>query len=96
MTDGHKDLQAAEYVLGTLSPESRLDIDQALERDRELQGLVAKWEQHFGSLLESGESVANLVPVNVPATPENAKRLRSRLAFLDDRILSLYEEDLKA
>jgi len=62
MKDGNKDLQAAEYVLGTLSPESHLAVAEALERDRELQGLVAKWEQHFGSLLEQGSPQNSLEP----------------------------------
>lgn len=44
---------------------------------------------------ESGGSVADLIPVNVPATPENAAMLKSRLRMLDERVLSQYKEDLK-
>ena len=45
---------------------------------------------------QKGKSVANLIPVNVPATKENAEMLRTRLDFLDKNILSEYEDDLKA
>lgn len=41
-----------------------------------------------------GESVANLIPVNVPATPGNADLLRRRLAFLNKKILSVHMDDL--
>jgi hypothetical protein len=44
---------------------------------------------------EKGESVANLIPVNVPATKENANMLKTRLDFLDAKILFEYQEDLK-
>ncbi|EGR0711318.1 TPA: hypothetical protein LMR99_004141 [Vibrio alginolyticus] len=52
--------------------------------------------QEWVEAAECGDSVADLVPVNVPATPENASKLKSRLAMLDERVLNLYEEDLKA
>ena len=52
--------------------------------------------QDWVEAAESGKSIDNLAPVNVPATPENAAKLKSRLAMLDDRILSRYEGDLKA
>lgn len=41
-----------------------------------------------------GESVAELIPVNVPATKENGELLRKKLLFLDERVLSDYREDL--
>lgn len=44
----------------------------------------------------NGKSVADLIPVNVPASPSNAELLRKRLDFLDQRVLSDYQEDLKA
>lgn len=45
---------------------------------------------------EKGESVAELVPVNVSATKENAKNLKIRLKLIDENILSEYQDDLKA
>ena len=43
---------------------------------------------------KKGGSVEKLIPVNVPPTPENAKRLESRLSILDKEILSNYADDL--
>ena len=43
----------------------------------------------------AGRSVEGLIPVNVPPTEENTRRLESRLRFLDKEILSNYGDDLK-
>lgn len=57
---------------------------------------------YIGAMLEwvdaaqKGGSVASLIPVNLPATRENALKLKTRLDFLDSRILPEYEGDLKA
>lgn len=53
-------------------------------------GAMTEWVE----AASKGESVAELIPVDVPATPENAELLRTRLAFLDSRILSQYKGDL--
>ena len=59
-------------------------------------------DSYIGAMLDwvkaadRGESVDKLIPVNVPATKENAEQLRVRLQFLDDNVLSGYAEDLKA
>lgn len=44
---------------------------------------------------KAGRSVEELIPVNVPPTPENAAQLESRLRFLDEKILSDYADDLE-
>jgi hypothetical protein len=44
---------------------------------------------------KAGKDVSKLIPVNVPPTPEWARKLETRLKFLYDEILSAYEEDLK-
>ncbi len=54
-------------------------------------GLMEDWVQ----AAEKGDSVAELVPVNVPATPENAVMLKSRLTMLDESVLIQHEDDLK-
>ena len=51
--------------------------------------------QEWVEAAENGDSVADIVPVNVPATKDNARKLKSRLIMLDERVLNLYEEDLK-
>ena len=60
---------------------------------------VAALNGYIGALLEwvdaaeNGKSVANLIPVNVPATKDNAKKLKSRLDYLDKNILINYQDD---
>jgi hypothetical protein len=46
-------------------------------------GAMEKWV----SAAKVGDSVAELIPVNVPATLNNARTLEKRLNFLDERIL---------
>lgn len=43
---------------------------------------------------EKGESVADVIPVNIPANPVNATMLAKRLKFLDEKILVKYQGDL--
>ena len=43
-----------------------------------------------------GGPVDDLIPVNVPATLENALMLKSRLEFLDEKVLSQYTEDIES
>jgi hypothetical protein len=44
---------------------------------------------------KSGESVVDLIPVNLPATMENAKKLEWRLSLLEEYVLGDYADDLK-
>jgi hypothetical protein len=53
-------------------------------------GAMTEWVE----AASNGESVAELIPVDVPATLANAELLRKRLSFLDTRILSQYRKDL--
>lgn len=53
-------------------------------------GAMSEWVQ----AAKNGESVADLIPVNVPATLENATMLESRLKFLDEKILTKHQADL--
>jgi len=50
--------------------------------------------QDWVEAAKAGRSVENLIPINVPPTPENAARIESRLRFLDKEILSKYADDL--
>ncbi len=52
--------------------------------------------QEWVEAAERGTATDHLIPVNVDPTPENAARLKVRLEFLDEKILSGYGEDLKA
>jgi len=46
----------------------------------------------WAAAARKGKSVGGLAPVNVPATPENAEMLGSRLRFLEQKILPMLKE----
>jgi hypothetical protein len=52
--------------------------------------------QEWVDAARAGGSVAELIPVNVPPTVENAERLSRRLQFIDEEILPQYARDLEA
>ena len=54
-------------------------------------GAMTKWVE----AAKNGRTVAGLIPVNVPPTPENAAQLQSRLDFLNKEILSRYPGSLR-
>jgi len=78
------------------------DLPSAYITTDECPNPAAALDGYIGAMLEwvdatqKGKSVAELIPVNVPATKENANMLKTRLDFLDERILSEYQEDLNA
>ncbi|MER9851054.1 hypothetical protein NKJ55_27790 [Mesorhizobium sp. M0106] len=51
-----------------------------------LDGYIGAMEE-WVEAARRGDSVADLIPVNVPASPANAEMLDSRLKFLDERVL---------
>ncbi|MCU7801553.1 MAG: anti-sigma factor [Candidatus Thiodiazotropha sp. (ex Lucinoma borealis)] len=53
---------AGEYVLGTLQGQDRIDFEQRLNSDVQLQGEVDAWHQRFAPMLDGIE----------PVTPPNA------------------------
>lgn len=78
------------------------DLPPAYLTADECQNPAAALDGYIGAMLEwvdaaqKGESIAELIPVNVPATKENGDALKSRLDFLDEKILTEYQNDLKA
>lgn len=75
-------------VVGDLPP-AYLTLDECPNPGTALDGYIGAMEE-WVEAAEKGRSVADLIPVNVPATPEYAEMLRTRLAFLDREILSNY------
>ncbi len=73
------------YITAEDSPNPACALDSYI-------GAMEEWVE----AAENERSVSNLVPVNVPATKENAKNLKVRLMMLDEKILSKYKEDLQA
>lgn len=72
------------YITTEESPNPATALDSYI-------GAMEEWVE----AASSGRSVEGLIPVNVPPTEENARRLASRLRFLDEKILSDYSDDLQ-
>ena len=60
-----------------------------------LRGYVSEM-QLWVDAAKGGEAVSDLIPVNIPPTPENAARLESRLAFIRSRLLAVPAESLES
>jgi len=75
-------------------PSAYINIDESPNPACALDGYIGAMEEWIKAV-KSGKSVEKLIPVNAPATIENAKDLEKRLKFIDKEILSYYSEDLK-
>lgn len=80
-------------VIGDL-PSAYITAEDAPNPASALDGYVGAMEEWVEAAL-TGKPTTDLIPVNVDPTPENARRLESRLQFLDREILSRYADDLK-
>ena len=80
-------------VVGDLPP-AYITTEEAPNPATALDSYIGAMEEWIKAAREA-RSVEGLIPVNVPPTTENADSLESRLRFLDQEILSQYEEDLK-
>lgn len=80
-------------VVGDLPP-AYLTVDECPNPAAALDGYVGAMLEWVDAA-QKGESVADLIPVNVPATKENAEMLKVRLDFLNERVLSEFQGDLK-
>ena len=80
-------------VVGDLPP-AYLTCDQCPNPASALDGYIGAMSE-WVSAVENGESVAALIPVNVKSTLENADKIKTRLNFLDERILIDYKDDLR-
>lgn len=81
-------------VVGDLPP-AYLTVEECPNPATALDGYNGAMQEWVDAATK-GKSVADIIPVNVPATPEHAAMLRSRIEFLEENILSLYQEDLRA
>jgi hypothetical protein len=78
-------------VVGDL-PSAYLVIDRAPNPACALRAYVELMTE-WCDAAERGDRVDDLIPVNVPPTKEWASELRSRLTFLDEKILLPYYQD---
>ena len=77
-------------VIGDV-PSAYITCDDANDPYEALDGYVGAMEA-WVEAARSGTSVADLVPVDVPATPANAAMLEKRLKFIDETILPLVKQ----
>src|SRR6185437_12523898 len=70
-------------VVGDI-PSAYITCDNARSPGAALDGYIAEMAAWVAAA-EKGESVEEFIPVNVPATPQNAAMLASRLKFLENR-----------
>jgi hypothetical protein len=80
-------------IVGDLPP-AYLTCDQCPNPATALDGYIGAMTDWVVAA-EEGRSIDDLIPVNVPANKENAKKLKSRLVFLDENILKDFVGDLK-
>lgn len=80
-------------IVGDL-PSTYLTIDECPNPATALDGYIGAMQEWIDAA-QQGKSVAELIPVDVPATKENGDKLKKRLDFLDERILTEYQDDLK-
>ena len=74
-------------------PSAKITCEEAPNPACALDGYIGAMEE-WVEAAKSGKSVENLIPVNVPATPENGEQLETRLKFLEEKILVNYKADL--
>jgi hypothetical protein len=82
----HPDVDARLWVVVGDLPPAYLVTDHAPTARDALTGYVEQMSRWVDAA-KSGDSVDDLIPVNVPPTPENADLLERRLAFLRDTFL---------
>jgi len=86
-------LMSGWVIVGDIPP-AYLTCDQCPNPATALDGYIGAMLEWVDAA-EKGEPVAELIPVNAPATRENAQRLKTRMSFLEENILSEYENDLR-
>ena len=95
ITPNREDVDDYVWVIVGDIPPAYITCEDAPNPASALDGYIGAMSEWAEAAL-AGESVAELIPVNVPATPEAGENLKTRLEFLDSRVLAGYEDDLKA
>lgn len=90
-----KDIDEWIWVIVGDLPPAYLTADGCPNPATALDGYIGAMMEWVDAA-QKGESVAELIPVNVPATKANGDALKRRLDFLDEKILTEYQNDLKA
>lgn len=82
------------WVIGGDLPPAYITVEDAPNPACALDAYIGAMEE-WVKAAKAGRSSEDIIPVNVPATQENAEQLESRLRFLDREILANYREDLR-
>jgi hypothetical protein len=85
---GRDDVDHWVWVLVGDIPPAYITCEDAKDPYEALDGYIGAMED-WVQAARNGTSIADLIPVNVPATPANATLLDTRLKFLDEEILPL-------
>ena len=80
-------------IVGDLPP-AYITLDDAPNPACALDAYIGAMEKWVAAA-KVGAPVSDLIPVNVPASFENAQQLETRLRLLDTEVLAGYLEDLK-
>lgn len=87
------DVDRVLWVIVGDVPPAYLVVDEAANPAMALKKYIELMSEWVAAA-EEGRTVEELIPVNVPPTKEYAARLKTRLAFLRDRVLPDYSEDM--
>jgi hypothetical protein len=79
-------------IVGDL-PSAYIASDDCQTPAAALDGYIGE-AQEWVNAVEIGASIDNLIPINVPPTKEYAVKLKRRLEFLDEHILSAHKDEL--
>jgi len=77
-------------IVGDIPP-AYLVTDYAPDSTSALKIYVEEMHLWVEAVLK-GKSIDNLIPVNVPATRDNAKNLEKRLDFIFNKIIPIYKD----
>lgn len=89
-----EDVDKAMWVIVGDLPPAYITCDNAPNAACALDAYIGAMKEWAEAAVQ-GDSVAQLIPVNVPATPEMAERLMRRLIVLEESILCNFKDDLK-
>ena len=84
-----KDIDTELWVVVGDIPPAYLVTDRAPDAVAALMVYVEEMRLWVNASVK-GDSVADLIPVNVASNPENAEQLRKRLDFIEQKIIPTY------
>ena len=93
ITPSHESIDEWLWVIVGDVPPAYLTLDECPNPATALDGYIGAMTEWVNAV-NAGNSVKNVIPVNINATKKNSIFLKKRLDFLDEFILSNYVDDL--